>query len=66
MERQVIKLVEQLVPKFRALETQLTTKSTLDLISYYQEFTQDSRALPLLTYISKHGDSNLAMFNARK
>lgn len=52
MERQAIKMVEQLVTKFEHLEAQFKSKTMKDMIAYYQEFNSDSQALPLLAYLA--------------
>ena len=66
MERQVIKLVEQLVSKFKELEGLFTSKQFKELVYFYEEFNNDSSALPLLRYISENGDSNLVFYQAKQ
>eukprot|EP00347_Sterkiella_histriomuscorum_P024302 403331603 len=66
MERQSISMVEQLITKFKDLEQLIQSKVVKDLICYYQEFNSDPTSLPMLQYISKFGDENLAVYNYKK
>ncbi|CDW76193.1 UNKNOWN [Stylonychia lemnae] len=66
MERQAIRMVEQLIQKFKHIEGCIQQKNIKNLIAYYQEFNSDFEALPMLKYISAQGDENLAIYNYKK
>ena len=61
----MIKLVEQLIPKFKELEGLFTSKQFKELVYFYEEFNNDPSALPLLRYISENGDSNLVFYQVK-
>ena len=67
LERQAIKIIDQLPEKFQEIEG-LARKTTIIglAVAFYREFTQDTQALPVLDYLVKFGDENLALYHYRQ
>lgn len=67
LERQAIKIIDQLPLKFRQLESLARSTPTLRLaIAFYREFTKDPKALLHLDYLVRFGDENLALYQFRQ
>jgi hypothetical protein len=67
LERQAIKIIDQLPVKFRQIESLARSTPTLRLaVAFYREFTKDPKALLHLDYLVRFGDENLALFQFRQ
>lgn len=72
LERQAIRLVEQLVGKFGLIEGLLKDKCMKQLVQFYREFNKEvitstkEESLSMLGYVVAHGDENLALFEFKR
>ena len=67
LERQAIKMVEQLAPKFQEIQRKIQSATINELVSYYKEFNSiPKESLPMLSYLVQNGDENLAKFEFKK